>query len=237
MSHLHFTATQAYKNRVIQLGENPNRVFNVGGLGIDNIKKLELLSKDEFEKSINFKLKDKNILFTYHPETIDEKDIKTKIKIILEALQELECGIIFTKANSDNGGRVINKLLEEFVSNHKNCVLVDSLGQLRYLSALQFVDAVVGNSSSGIIEVPSFNKWTINIGNRQKGRIRAKSIIDVDCNKLDILNAMYKAFNNSIEVDNPYQKEKYPSKKVVQELKKLKINSNIKRFYEVDYDR
>ena len=182
MSHLHFTATEEYKKRVIQLGEHPSRVFNVGGLGIDNIKKLKLLSRNEFENSIDFKLNRKNILVTFHPVTLEESTAKEQFQILLDVVNELEeTHIIFTKANSDTDGRIINSMIDKYVSenSHKSCCFT-SLGQLRYLSALQYVDAMVGNSSSGLAEAPSFKIGTINIGDRQKGRIMADSVIDCD---------------------------------------------------------
>jgi GDP/UDP-N,N'-diacetylbacillosamine 2-epimerase (hydrolysing) len=182
MSHLHFTATEEYKKRVIQLGEHPSRVFNVGGLGIDNIKKLKLLSRNEFENSIDFKLNRKNILVTFHPVTLEESTAKEQFQILLDVVNELEeTHIIFTKANSDTDGRIINSMIDKYVAenSHKSCGFT-SLGQLRYLSALQYVDAMVGNSSSGLAEAPSFKIGTINIGDRQKGRIMADSVIDCD---------------------------------------------------------
>ena len=211
MSHLHFTATNEYRNRVIQLGEHPSRVFNVGGLGIDNIKKLKLLSKEKFEASIDFKLNKKNILVTFHPVTLENSTAKEQFQILLNVIDELEdTHIIFTKANSDTDGRVINNMIDEYVkSNSHKSVAFISLGQLRYLSALQYVDAVVGNSSSGLIEAPSFKIGTINIGDRQKGRIMADSVIDCDITKNSISNAfkrLYsKEFQNELEkVENPY---------------------------------
>jgi len=180
MSHLHFTATDEYKKRVIQLGEHPSRVFNVGGLGIDNIKKLKLLSKEAFEESIDFKLNKKNILITFHPVTLENATAKEQFQILLDVVDALEeTHIIFTKANSDTDGRIINSMIDDYVTQNsiKSCGFT-SLGQLRYLSALQYVDAMVGNSSSGLAEAPSFQIGTINIGDRQKGRIMAESVID-----------------------------------------------------------
>jgi GDP/UDP-N,N'-diacetylbacillosamine 2-epimerase (hydrolysing) len=173
MSHLHFTATDEYKNRVIQLGEQPEKVFNVGGMGIENIKRLKLLSKEDFEKSIDFKLNKKNIIVTFHPVTLEISTAKNQFQNILNVIDTLkDTNIIFTKANSDTDGRVINSMIDGYVSKNKNkSVAFTSLGQLRYLSALQYVDAMVGNSSSGLAEAPSFKIATINIGDRQKGRI------------------------------------------------------------------
>jgi GDP/UDP-N,N'-diacetylbacillosamine 2-epimerase (hydrolysing) len=183
MSRLHFTSHETYRKRVIQLGEDPNYVFNVGSLSIDNITKLQLMNKNEFENSINFKLNKKNILVTYHSET-NQKGVSQieYLNELLKVIDELEdTNIIFTLPNSDDQGRELIQQINDYTSkNNKKATVFSSLGYLRYLSALQFVDAVVGNSSSGIVEAPSFKTGTINIGNRQKGRIRAKSIID--CN-------------------------------------------------------
>ena len=208
MSHLHFTATDEYKNRVIQLGEDPSRVFNVGGMGIENIKRLELLNKKEFEKSIEFKLNIKNILVTFHPVTLENSTAKEQFQQLLDAIDELEdTNISFTKANSDTDGRVINQMIDEYVTknSHKSIVFT-SLGQLRYLSALQYVDAVVGNSSSGLLEAPSFKIGTINIGDRQKGRIKADSIIDCEPRKASITKVFEdiytKNFQNALKIVN-----------------------------------
>jgi len=211
MSHLHFTATEAYKNRVIQLGEQPNRVFNVGGLGIDNIVKLNLLPKQEFEKSINFKLNKSNILITFHPVSLEESTAHKQFNELLLALNEQQnTTLIFTKANSDTDGRIINQMIDEYVQkNTDKAVCFTSLGQLRYLSALQYMDMVVGNSSSGLAEVPTFKKATINIGDRQKGRIKASSVIDCLPIKKEILKAFKTASSKEFEgvlqdVENPY---------------------------------
>ena len=157
-SHLHFTSTEAYRKRVIQLGEQPEMVFNVGAIGLDAVKKLKLLNKEEFEKSIGFKLKKRNVRITYHPVTLEKEAPIETFENILTALDELtDTGLIFTHANSDKNGRVINKMITEYVDTHKEkAVAFKSLGQLRYLSALQFVDFVIGNSSSGILEVQLF---------------------------------------------------------------------------------
>jgi GDP/UDP-N,N'-diacetylbacillosamine 2-epimerase (hydrolysing) len=211
MSHLHFTATDEYRNRVIQLGEEPQRVFNVGGLGIDNIKKLKLLSKEEFENSIDFKLNKKNILVTFHPVTLESSTAKEQFQELLDAIDEQkDTHTIFTKANSDTDGRIINSMIDAYVSNnsHKS-IAFTSLGQLRYLSALQFIDAMVGNSSSGLAEAPTFKIGTVNIGDRQKGRIKADSILDCNPIKEDILKAIDKLYSTDFKlclhkVENPY---------------------------------
>jgi GDP/UDP-N,N'-diacetylbacillosamine 2-epimerase (hydrolysing) len=240
MSHLHFTATNEYKNRVIQLGENPNRVFNVGGMGIENIKRLKLLSKDEFEKSIEFKLNIKNILVTFHPVTLENSTAKEQFQQLLDAIDELEdTNIIFTKANSDTDGRVINQMIDEYVTKNSNkSIVFTSLGQLRYLSALQYVDAVVGNSSSGLAETPSFKIGTINIGDRQKGRIKASSVIDCEANKNSIVKAFAKLYSKEFQESlkttiNPYG-DGCASKKIVEILKSVDLGNILKKsFYDL----
>ena len=240
MSHIHFAATNEYANRIIQLGEDPNRVFNVGGTSIENIKKLNLLSKEEFEKSIKFKLAKKNILITFHPATLENSSAREQFNELLNALDELEeTNFIFTKANSDTDGDVINKMIDECVSkNPQKAVAFASLGQLRYLSAIKFVDIVLGNSSSGLLEVPSFKKATINIGDRQKGRARASSVIDVRPIKEEILAAIKRAYSKEFEQTlkdtiNPYDGGN-PSKKMVKILKEIKLDGILKKkFYDI----
>ena len=235
MSYLHFTSTDEYRKRVIQMGENPKRVFYIGAMGIENIYRLKLLNKQELENSLNFKFGKKNILVTYHPETLIETN---KFNEVLEALSELkDTKIIFTKANSDTNGKIINQMIEKFVSQNKNAKLYSSLGQVRYLSTLQFVDIVVGNSSSGLLEVPSFKKVTINIGNRQKGRIKAKSVIDVKTNKKEILKAIKLAYTKKFQkklknIKNPYEKSKYPSREILKVLENIKVDIQ-KKFYDI----
>ena len=237
MSHLHFTATNEYKNRVIQLGEHPNRVFNVGGMGIENIKRLKLLNKEEFEKSIEFKLNKKNILVTFHPVTLEKVTAKEQFKELLDTIDELEdTNIIFTKANSDTDGRVINQMIDEYVSkNFYKSIGFTSLGQLRYLSAIQFIDAVVGNSSSGLLEAPSFKIGTINIGNRQKGRIKAESVIDCSANKIDIKKAFERLYSKEFQdsllnVQNPYG-DGCASTRIIDEIKKVNLSNILKKSF------
>jgi GDP/UDP-N,N'-diacetylbacillosamine 2-epimerase (hydrolysing) len=240
MSHLHFTATDEYKNRVIQLGEHPSRVFNVGGMGIENIKRLKLLNKEEFEKSIEFKLNKKNILVTFHPVTLENSTAKEQFQELLDAIDELkDTNIIFTKANSDTDGRIINQMIDEYVAkNSHKSIGFTSLGQLRYLSALQFVDAVVGNSSSGLLEAPSFKIGTINVGDRQKGRIKAESVIDCKSNKLSILKAFDKLYSvefqkNLLNIQNLYG-DVCSSKEIVEVLKKVNLDNILKKaFYDL----
>mgnify|MGYP001184226685 FL=1 len=238
MSHLHFAATDEYRNRIIQLGEQPDRVFNVGGVGIDNISKLKLLSKIDFENAINFKLAKKNILITFHPVTLEKSTSRIQFQELLDSISELKnTKIIFTKANSDTDGRVINSMIDEYVANRDNTVAFKSMGQLNYLSALQFMDAVVGNSSSGLIEAPSFKIGTIDIGDRQKGRMKAKSIITCLPNKVSIDSALSQLYSKEFkriinEVVNPYGTGG-ASKKIIEIIKNINLDNIIKKsFYD-----
>lgn len=243
MSHLHFTAANEYRNRVIQLGEQPDKVYNVGGMGIENIKRLKLLSKDEFEISIDFKLDKKNLLVTFHPATLENSTAKEQFQELLDAIDILEnTTIIFTKANSDTDGRIINTMIDEYVTkNAHKAVAFTSLGQMRYLSALQFVDAVVGNSSSGLAEAPSFKIGTINIGDRQKGRLKASSVIDCDPTQIEIKKAFEKLYSNEfqenlINTQNPYG-DGCASKQIIDILKKVDLSNILKKsFYNIKFE-
>ena len=242
MAHLHFAATEEYKNRVIQLGEKPNNVFNVGGMGIENIKKLKLLSKKELEKSINFKFNKRNILITYHPVTLENNTSKQQFQVLLDVINELDhTNIIFTKSNSDLNGKIINQMIDKYTKKYsKKSAGFVSLGQTNYLSVLQFMDAVVGNSSSGLIEAPSFKIATINIGDRQKGRIKAESVIDCIPNKKSIKSSLKKIYSRNFQkslkdVKNPYDNG-MPSKKIVRVLKNINLENILKKnFYDIDF--
>lgn len=235
MSHLHFTATSEYRNRVIQLGEQSDRVFDVGGLGIDNIVKLPLLSRDEFQDSIGFLLNTTNFLITFHPVTLDDSTAEEQFQACLDAVSTLkDTNIIFTKANADTDGRIINRMIDSYVAENKSTsIAFDSLGQIRYLSALQFMDAVIGNSSSGLLEAPSFKIATINIGERQAGRIKAESVIDCHPDKLEILKAInminttqFRAVINSTK--NPYG-EGGASFKIINIIKEFDLTHILKK--------
>ena len=179
MSQLHFCSTEAYRQRVIQMGEDPSKVFNTGAPGIDNIVNLDLLSKDDLEKQLDWKFTQKCALFTYHPVTLTNDDLKKDLSIIFDVLVDSEISVLFTYANADSGGRIINKKIEEFCKLDPNKYkVVKSLGQLRYLSAMKHVDLLIGNTSSGIIEAASFDKPVVNIGDRQSGRLKGINVID-----------------------------------------------------------
>ena len=242
MSHLHFTATQEYYNRVIQLGEQPNRVFNVGAVGIDNISRLSLLSREKFEQSIKFKLGKHNLLITFHPVTLEQSTAKEQFSNLLQVLDEQadDTHMIFTKANADTDGRIINQMIDDYVSSHlNNSIAYTSLGQLRYLSAMQYVDAVVGNSSSGLSEAPSFKIGTINIGDRQLGRIKAKSVIDCDNSIVTIRSALEKLYSQPFQqqlkqVVNPYGNSG-ASDKILNIIRSFSLKDILKKkFYDLD---
>ena len=242
MSHIHFTATKEYSKRVIQLGEVPNKVFNVGGAGIENIKRLKLLSKEELEKSINFKLNIKNILVTFHPVTLENKTSKKQFQELLDSIDELEnTNIIFTKANSDADGKIINQMIDQYVKkNLEKSMGTASLGQLNYLSVLKYVDFMIGNSSSGLLEAPSFKIGTINIGDRQNGRIKSESVVDCLPNKKSIKKAIKIIYSNKFQnllknVKNPYGNG-CASQKIIKVLKTVKLDNILKKtFFDIKF--
>jgi UDP-N-acetylglucosamine 2-epimerase (non-hydrolysing)/GDP/UDP-N,N'-diacetylbacillosamine 2-epimerase (hydrolysing) len=213
MSHLHFTSTEEYRKRVMQLGEQPDRVFNVGAIGVENIKKTPLMPKEDLENSLHFSLGDKSLLVTFHPVTLEDATAEQQIKNLLDALYELkEYKIVFTMSNSDTGGKIITYFINQFVERNKGrAIAFTSLGKVKYLSVLQYVSAVVGNSSSGIIEVPSFGIPTLNIGNRQKGRIAADSVVNCGVSKNVIKQGLDIIFSEKLteiarRKQNPYDK-------------------------------
>ena len=202
MSYLHFCATETYRQRVIQMGEDPVRVFNSGAPGIDNITNLNLLTKQKLEKELNWKLTSKSALFTYHPVTLEESDVEIDLEVILSILETFSFNILFTYANADVGGRVINQKIEQFCKiQPAKYKVVKSLGQVKYLSAMKYVDLLIGNTSSGIIEAASFKKPVVNIGDRQKGRLRGENVIDCNLNTLQesIKLALSSSFRNKIK--------------------------------------
>ena len=202
MSYLHFCSTETYRQRVIQMGEDPARVFYSGAPGIDNINNLKLLTKNELEKELNWKLAPKSALFTYHPVTLEESDVEIDLEVILSILETFNFNILFTYANADSGGKVINQKIEEFCKiKPARYKVVKSLGQVKYLSAMKYVDLLVGNTSSGIIEAASFKKPVVNIGDRQKGRLRGENVIDCNLNSLQdsIKLALSSGFRNKIK--------------------------------------
>lgn len=242
MSMLHFTSTEDYKRRVIQMGEQNDRVFNVGALGVENIKNQELFFKAELENSIGFRLDKPYVMVTYHPVTLENNTSKMQFMNLLDALCDMKSyKIIFTKANADTEGRIINQLIDEYVKqNAERAIAFTSLGMKRYLSAMKYSEMVIGNSSSGLLEAPSFHIPTVNIGSRQQGRIRADSVIDCGCMKNDILEAVKEAEKmkkekNMNDIKNPYEGDE-TSKRILNLIKMFleKEVSIVKKFYDIE---
>jgi GDP/UDP-N,N'-diacetylbacillosamine 2-epimerase (hydrolysing) len=241
MSFLHFTSTEQYRQRVINMGEAPDRVFNVGATGVENILSMPLMNKDELARSIEFDLNRPYALVTFHPVTLEKNTATKQIEELLSALDEIRgLNFIFTKANADASGRAINKKIDAYCEGKGNTIAFTSMGVLRYLSAMKYCEMVIGNSSSGIMETPSFKKPTINIGDRQKGRIHAKSVISCKPEKHSIIKSIDKARSQQFlrEIANqvsPYGDGK-TSEKIVALIKDFLDNDKInlkKSFYDV----
>jgi GDP/UDP-N,N'-diacetylbacillosamine 2-epimerase (hydrolysing) len=229
MSHLHFVAAEEYRQRVMQLGENPEHVHLVGGLGIDNINRLKLLDRSELETLLGFEFGQKSLLITFHPATLEAATAAAEMSELLAALADLkDTQLIFTMPNADTDSRELIRLVEQFTTRHPNACAFTSLGYLRYLSCVAQVDGVIGNSSSGLLEVPSFRKGTINIGDRQKGRLQAGSVINCKPSRLDIAAALEKLYSAEFQADlsqvrNPYG-EGGASKRVVAVLARQSLD-------------
>ena len=236
MSHLHFVATEKSKKRVLQLGEKPETIFNFGGLGVDAIESNEYVSKEEIQKLTGIKFGEKNLLITYHPETMSRKSPCEQISIVLDALaKENEINFIFTGVNADPGSDEITNEIKKFVELRSNAIYCSSLGQRNYLSTILYCDGVVGNSSSGILEVPSFKKATINIGNRQLGREMAESVINCELESGLISKSIDKCYSKDFKfilskVSNPYGKGG-ASSKIFEEIKKSDLSNLVSKSF------
>lgn len=236
MSHFHFVAAEEYRQRVIQLGEDSNNVFLVGGLGVDGVKNISLLSKDEIESSLGVKFQSKSLLVTFHPVTLEDETSEVQMKELLSALSDLsDTTLIFTMPNADTGGLVLIKMIQEFVSQNANSFAFTSLGQLKYLSCMAQVDAVIGNSSSGLIEAPTFKKGCINIGDRQLGRLQASSIINCQPEKKSIGEAIRRMYSSEfqrslVKTINPYG-EGGASARIVEILKTESLAGIVKKTF------
>jgi len=213
MSHLHFASCEAYRRRIIQLGESPDRVFNIGALSVENIRRMALMARSELAEAIGFNLERPYFLVTFHPVTLEKDTSEGQFQPLLDALDACpEFNVIFTKANADTDGLVINRMIDDYAGNQpERCLAVTSLGVRRYLSAMKYTTAVIGNSSSGIIEAPSFKVPTVNIGDRQKGRIQAASILncspDANAIRQTIGRAVSPDFQESLSsISNPYDR-------------------------------
>lgn len=244
MSHLHFTSNQKYRQRVIQLGEQPETVFDVGDLGVENSLTLHKMSRESLAESLSFDLQEPFLLFTYHPETtMSQEESKQSIETILKSLEYFpQYKVIFTKANADAAGRKINQILGDYVAlDPERFCLYDSLGRLRYLSAMSYCEAVVGNSSSGIVEAPAFQVATVNIGNRQKGRMMAESVINCNIEENAIVKAIERAVSlkGSEEwnrIKNPYGNGRQVSEQIERQIMDFlcQVVPRNKKFYDME---
>jgi len=240
MAHLHFPCCEEYRRRIIQLGENPERVFNVGALGVENIRQVQLMERDELAQSTGFNLNRPFFLVTFHPVTLEKATAGGQFDQLLRALEQFpNHGIIFTKANSDTDGGIVNDKIEAHAAQHpERCLAVASLGLQRYLSAMNLCDAVIGNSSSGILEAPAFQMPTVNIGDRQKGRIRTPNIIDCDPDSALIGEAIQQAldsgFRESLQgMIHPCEQEN-TAEQIVEKLQEAKLDGLLKKtFYDM----
>ena len=240
MSQLHFVTNKESEKRVHQLGEDPENIHLVGNPGLDHLNSLKLMEKNELEKSLRYSFKSQNILVTFHSVTLDNAPSVNSFSALLEALDSLgeDIGIIFTRPNADTEGRQLIKMLDEYVENRSNCIAYTSLGQLRYLSTVALVDVVVGNSSSGILEVPSLKTATVNIGDRQKGRLRADSIIDCEPITENIKESIQQAFKlDCSTVVNPYG-DGNTTERVLKVLREINHPERLikKHFYDIDFE-
>lgn len=243
MSCLHFVSTKEYKKRVIQLGEQPYAVFNVGAIVSDGIRETKYLTRKELEQELNLKFNKRNILITFHPVTLEKNTSRQQFQNLLNAIDSLkDTNFIFTKANADTGGRTINKMIEEYVEKNRHRARVfASLGHARYFSLIKLVDIVLGNSSSGIIEAPIFKTTTINVGDRQKGRIKPQTVIDCSPLEESIKKALRRAYSKKFKTKsgnakNPYDKNNV-SEKIIKILKKFPLGGGVlkKRFFDIKY--
>ena len=240
MSHLHFVTNLDSGKRVEQLGEDPKRIFVVGNPGLEHLHKTAFLDRDKLSDLLNFEFRKRNILVTFHPVTLDDIPSQNSFEELLLALKELDqnTGIIFTKPNADTDGRALIARLDQFVKNNSNASVYTSLGQLKYLSTVKVVDAVVGNSSSGILEVPSLGTPTVNIGDRQKGRLRASSVIDCKAMAVDIRNAIEKAMLvDCSNVINPYG-DGHTAMKIIELIKSIPNPKSLvkKEFHNLEFE-
>ena len=241
MSYLHFVSNEDSRRRVIQLGEDPSRVFNVGSLGVENALQEPLMSMEELEQDLGFSLNSGYAVVTFHPVTLETDTAEKQLEELTQALDaRKELHYIITKSNADENGERINQLWDEYGEKRENVYITGSLGMKRYLSAVSHARMVIGNSSSGLSEVPAFHVPTVNIGDRQKGRLRGKTVIDCDPRKNDILKAMDMAesipFLKSIEKASNVYGDGHTSERIVKIFKQYITSNNInlkKKFYDI----
>jgi UDP-hydrolysing UDP-N-acetyl-D-glucosamine 2-epimerase len=236
MSYLHFTSTETYRKRIIQMGEDPSRVFVSGAPGVDNMMHLSFLTKEELENNLNWQFREQSALFTYHPVTLKNSNLEEELHTIFTALKKSDLNILFTYANADDNGRFINQKIEAFCQTDPvKYKVVKSLGQQRYLSAMQYVDLLIGNTSSGIIEAASFQKPVVNIGERQKGRLQSGNVIDCTLEELEtaITKACSSDFQNHCKSIKNIYGNGHASDKIVNVLSHQEL-SVIKKFIDMD---
>lgn len=237
MAHLHFASCEVYRRRIIQLGESPDLVFNVGALGVENIRRTFLMNPEQLAKSLRFSLNEPYFLVTFHPATLELSGTGEQFGALLSALDAFpEYRVILTKSNADSDGILINRMIDEFVEkHHERAASFSSLGMNRYLSAMEYTDAVIGNSSSGILEAPSFRVPTVNIGHRQEGRVQAESVINCSPERNAIVKSIQMAISHDFkkairEMINPYEK-KYTAKNIKKIIMKSELNSILKKTF------
>ena len=240
MSHLHFPAAEIYRQRIIQMGESPDRVINVGALGVENILNAPLLSYEQLCEEVGIPLNHKYVVVTFHPVTLELEEAECQVQTFIDAMmEESQYFYLITKANADAGGWKVNEMLEQFASRTSGVRLTASLGMVRYLSAVKYCEFVLGNSSSGIIEAPAFGTPTVNIGNRQKGRLMAETIISCENSKEEIITAMQKAAQTEHRASTVYGSGN-TSEKITEAVKDfLEYNDNNlkKQFYDIERSR
>lgn len=235
MASLHFAATESYRLRIIQMGESPKRVFNFGAPGLDLLYGSALLTRPQLEEEIGFLLHDPVALVTYHPVTLDRGGVDTQIRCLVGAIKTSGIKAIFTMANADAQGARINARLSALCAKvPERFKWIPHLGHRRYLSCLQHCAVMIGNSSSGLTEAPSFRLPVVNIGDRQRGRVRAANVIDVVCSQADILQGIKKAcsprFRTSLrDMQNPYDRyhDGRTSERIKNELKRVTLSDDL----------
>jgi len=245
MASLHFPATETYRRRIIQMGENPKHVFNYGAPGLDNLYKNQLMNRNDLQNHLGFDLSGTVAIVTYHPVTLESNTTGRQIDIILKAITQKKIKAIFTQANADIYGSIINKKIEAFCSlNPHTARFHHNLGQIPYLSCIKNLDLMIGNSSSGLIEAPSFRLPVVNIGNRQSGRIKAENVIDTGYSLSEIMRGIEKACSGSFKkgikkMKNPYArfKDGKVSYRIKEKIKEIGLNQGLlmKKFHDIDF--
>jgi len=242
MSHLHFASTELYARRIIQMGEDPWRVVVSGAPSLDNLRRVPLFSRQELEEQYALEVTDPVLLVTYHPVTLEYERTETHMRELLAALEEVDYGIVFTYPNADTQGRLIIEMIREFAVRHERAQVAVNLGMPAYLSLMSYVVAMVGNSSSGIIEAASFKLPVVNIGNRQRGRVHGKNVTDVGYSRAEILRGIVKATSQDFRASladlvNPYG-DGHAAERIVDKIKRVELDEQLllKRFHDIGGD-